>query len=182
MRGKIISPLIRLRELIAMVHRSFSGLGQSVPVPAAVPLEPAVPIRRSGQHDYVACLECGFLGQTLRRHLCVAAWSLNQRRIAGVWNLAASSSADGTDPPRAAFDDVGPAGPPRSGVAVSRWMPPHPPAPEVIAPPRAAAGPQTAIGRRRVARVSTARTERGQARLTRSAPGASQNSSSLRLI
>ena len=63
--------------LIAMVHRSFSGLGKSAPVPAAVPLAPAVPIRRSVQHDHVVCLECGFRGQTLRRHLPVAAWGSN---------------------------------------------------------------------------------------------------------
>jgi hypothetical protein len=30
---------------------------------------PAVPIRRSVQHDHVVCLECGFLSQMLRRHI-----------------------------------------------------------------------------------------------------------------
>src|SRR5271168_638861 len=56
--------------LIATVHRTLSGLGESAPVPVA--LEPAVPIRRSVQHDHVVCLECGFRGKILRRHLRLA--------------------------------------------------------------------------------------------------------------
>jgi predicted transcriptional regulator len=55
--------------LIATVHRSLRGLGESAPAPAAVP---AVPIRRSVQHDHVVCLECGLRSQMLRRHLSVA--------------------------------------------------------------------------------------------------------------
>jgi predicted transcriptional regulator len=58
--------------LIATVHRSLSGLVQSAPAPAPVPLVPAVPIRRSVQHDHVVCLECGFLSQMLRRHIRTA--------------------------------------------------------------------------------------------------------------
>ena len=58
--------------LIATVHRSLSGLVQSAPVSAPAPLVPAVPIRRSVQRDYVICLECGYRGQVLRRHLNVA--------------------------------------------------------------------------------------------------------------
>jgi predicted transcriptional regulator len=58
--------------LIATVHRSLSGLGQSTPASAPVPLLPAVPIRRSVQRDHVVCLECGYRGQVLRRHLSVA--------------------------------------------------------------------------------------------------------------
>src|ERR1700730_18469670 len=58
--------------LIATVHRSLSGLVQSEPASAPAPLAPAVPIRRSVQHDRVICLECGYRGQMLRRHLSVA--------------------------------------------------------------------------------------------------------------
>src|SRR5277367_3759398 len=58
--------------LIATVHRSLSGLGESAPAPVPVLLEPAVPIRRSVQPDQVICLECGFRGQMLRRHLRLA--------------------------------------------------------------------------------------------------------------
>jgi len=58
--------------LIATVHRSLSGLGQSASGSAPALLVPAVPIRRSVQHDHVVCLDCGFLSQMLRRHIRVA--------------------------------------------------------------------------------------------------------------
>ena len=57
----------QVAHLIATVHRSLSSLGESAPAPVA--LVPAVPIRRSVQRDHVVCLECGFSGQMLRRHL-----------------------------------------------------------------------------------------------------------------
>jgi predicted transcriptional regulator len=59
----------QLAGLIAEVHRSLSGLGQSAPASAPVP---AVPIRRSVQRDHVVCLECGYHAQMLRRHLRIA--------------------------------------------------------------------------------------------------------------
>src|SRR5271170_7257995 len=55
--------------LIVTVHRTLSGLGTNAPVPATEALTPAVPIRRSVQPDHVVCLECGFRGKILRRHL-----------------------------------------------------------------------------------------------------------------
>src|SRR6202158_1612096 len=60
----------QLAGLIAEVHRSLSGLGQRASAPA--PPAPAVPIRRSVQHEHVVCLECGYRGRVLRRHLRVA--------------------------------------------------------------------------------------------------------------
>ena len=44
-----------------------SYVGQSPEAPAA--LVPAVPIRRSVQRDMVICLDCGWKGKMLRRHL-----------------------------------------------------------------------------------------------------------------
>jgi MucR family transcriptional regulator, transcriptional regulator of exopolysaccharide biosynthesis len=57
--------------LITMVHQTLSGLGVIEPALASAPSKPAVPIRRSVQPDHVVCLECGFRGKTLRRHLRV---------------------------------------------------------------------------------------------------------------
>jgi predicted transcriptional regulator len=62
----------QLGALIAMVHRTLSGLGENAPGALPDPLTPAVPIRRSVQPDHVVCLECGFRAVTLRRHLRVA--------------------------------------------------------------------------------------------------------------
>jgi predicted transcriptional regulator len=57
----------QLPELIASIHRALGQLGQP-PAPQEV-RTPAVPVRRSVHRDYVVCLECGYRGKTLRRHL-----------------------------------------------------------------------------------------------------------------
>ena len=57
----------QLPALIVSVQQALRDLGK--PVAPPVPRTPAVPIRRSVQHDRVICLECGFTGKTLRRHL-----------------------------------------------------------------------------------------------------------------
>jgi predicted transcriptional regulator len=59
----------QLPDLIASVHRTLGQLGQQVQ-PAEV-LTRAVSIRQSVRHDYVVCLDCGYRGKTLRRHLGV---------------------------------------------------------------------------------------------------------------
>ncbi len=59
----------QLAGLIAEVHRSLSGLGREVLLEE--PLVPAVSVRQSVRRDYVVCLERGFHGQTIRRHLSV---------------------------------------------------------------------------------------------------------------
>ena len=56
-----------LQTMIASVHQSLLSLGKA-PTPTE-PLKPAVSIRRSVHPEYVVCLECGFRGRTLRRHL-----------------------------------------------------------------------------------------------------------------
>src|ERR1700730_3658309 len=60
----------QLAGLIVEVHRALAGLGRATP--AQEPPEPAVPIRRSVQQDYVVCLECRYRAQMLRRHLRIA--------------------------------------------------------------------------------------------------------------
>jgi predicted transcriptional regulator len=57
----------QLSALIVSVQQTLSDLGK--PVAPPVPRTPAVPVRRSVRHDHVICLECGFRGKTLRRHL-----------------------------------------------------------------------------------------------------------------
>jgi predicted transcriptional regulator len=57
----------QLSALIVSVQQAISQLGKPVE-PEAV-RTPAVSVRRSVQRNYVVCLECGFKGKTLRRHL-----------------------------------------------------------------------------------------------------------------
>ena len=57
----------QLSALIISVQQAIRQLGKPVQ-PEAV-RTPAVPVRRSVQRNYVVCLECGFRGKTLRRHL-----------------------------------------------------------------------------------------------------------------
>ena len=57
----------QLSALIISVQQAIRQLGKpGQPEPARTP---AVPVRRSVQRDHVVCLECGFKGKTLRRHL-----------------------------------------------------------------------------------------------------------------
>lgn len=74
----------QLATLISTVHRALAGLGKPA---AEVSGErtPAVPIRRSVHRDYVVCLECGWRGQMLRRHLAGHGLSVEQYRAR--WSL-----------------------------------------------------------------------------------------------
>jgi len=72
---KIVSSYVRhhtvgtdqVSNLIASVHQALAQLGQ--PVQTQEVLTPAVSVRRSVHHDYVVCLDCGYRGKTLRRHI-----------------------------------------------------------------------------------------------------------------
>jgi len=57
----------QLVDLITSVHRAIGQVGQ--PPQAEEVLTPAVSVRRSVHHDYVVCLDCGYRGKTLRRHI-----------------------------------------------------------------------------------------------------------------
>jgi len=56
--------------VITQVYQSLAALGQ--PQAEEAPLQPAVPIRRSINPEYITCLECGVKGTMLRRHLAAA--------------------------------------------------------------------------------------------------------------
>jgi predicted transcriptional regulator len=73
--AKIVGSYIRhhtvgrseLPDLITSVHRALTEVGR--PNPPEVPLTPAVSVRQSVRQDYVVCLDCGYRGKTLRRHI-----------------------------------------------------------------------------------------------------------------
>ena len=90
---KIVAAYVRRNQigadqigtLISTVHQALVGAGK----PAAKPeeLTPAVPIRRSVQHDRVICLECGWGGKMLRRHISGHGMSTDEYRRR--WSLSA---------------------------------------------------------------------------------------------
>jgi predicted transcriptional regulator len=57
----------QLSDLITTVHRALGQLGQ--PNQPEEVLVPAVSVRQSIHRDYVVCLDCGYRGKTLRRHI-----------------------------------------------------------------------------------------------------------------
>ncbi len=76
----------QIPELISSVHRTFDNLVKPSETPG--PLTPAVPVRRSVQRDAVVCLECGWKGKMLRRHLSTR-HGLNGEQYLKRWNLPA---------------------------------------------------------------------------------------------
>jgi predicted transcriptional regulator len=76
----------QLPVVISTVHQPLVGVGK----PAAETegeRTPAVPIRRSVHRDYVVCLECGWRGQMLRRHLTTG-HGLTVEQYRARWNLS----------------------------------------------------------------------------------------------
>jgi len=75
----------QIPELISSVHRTLDRLGK--PAEPQGVLTPAVPVRRSVQRDAVVCLECGWKGKMLRRHLTTR-HGLSAEQYLKRWNLA----------------------------------------------------------------------------------------------
>ena len=57
----------QISDLITSVNQALGQVGQ--PVAPEEVLTPAVSVRRSVHQDYVVCLDCGYRGKTLRRHI-----------------------------------------------------------------------------------------------------------------
>jgi predicted transcriptional regulator len=76
-----------LPALIASVSASISALTN--PVPVAEVLTPAVPIKRSITPSAVVCLDCGWRGKMLRRHL-TARHKMTPEQYRGRWSLPLS--------------------------------------------------------------------------------------------
>ena len=73
-----------LPALITSVYEALRSLGKA-PEPELP--KPAVPIRQSVRRDYVVCLECGWRGLSLRRHL-VAGHGLSGNEYRDRWKLS----------------------------------------------------------------------------------------------
>ena len=74
----------QLSDLITAVHHALSHLGQ--PTQTEEVLTPAVSVRRSVHHDYVVCLDCGYRGKMLQRHISTR-HALNRDEYLKRWGL-----------------------------------------------------------------------------------------------
>ena len=74
----------QLSDLITTVHHALSHLGQ--PIQTEEVLTPAVSVRRSVHHDYVVCLNCGYRGKMLQRHISTR-HALNKNEYLKRWGL-----------------------------------------------------------------------------------------------
>jgi predicted transcriptional regulator len=91
---KVVSAYLRrnqvaadqLASLISTVHQTLANLGKPASE-AIVERTPAVSIRRSVHRDYVVCIECGWRGKMVRRHL-TAAHGLTVDAYRARWNLS----------------------------------------------------------------------------------------------
>jgi predicted transcriptional regulator len=77
-------PTDQLPNLISTVHKTLHRLGSSEEEPKE--RVPAVPIKRSVARDQVICLECGWVGKMLRRHLGSHALTRDEYRAR--WRLS----------------------------------------------------------------------------------------------
>jgi predicted transcriptional regulator len=64
---KNVVPTDQIAGLINSVHLTLAGLGKDVV--KELLLVPAVSVRRSVHAEYIICLECGYNGKMLKRHL-----------------------------------------------------------------------------------------------------------------
>jgi len=76
----------QLPIVISTVHQALAGLGKSK-AETEMERRPAVPIGRSVHRDYVVCLDCGWRGQMLKRHLATS-HGLNVEQYRARWNLS----------------------------------------------------------------------------------------------
>src|SRR5260370_34641900 len=74
----------QLSTLIATIYQALGRLAKPLAEPAGE-RAPAVPVRRSVTRDFVTCLECGWRGQMLRRHLAGHRLGVSEYRAR--WNL-----------------------------------------------------------------------------------------------
>ena len=75
----------QLPTLIASVNQALSGLGEAAAPTPSVPT-PAIPIRRSVGANAITCLDCGYQGKMLKRHLS-AAHGMTPEQYRARWGL-----------------------------------------------------------------------------------------------
>lgn len=77
-----------LPGLLRSVHEAVTALDAPAPQPKTLP-EPAVSIRASIKQDHVTCLDCGYTGKMLKRHIRVK-HGMDESQYRQRWNLPES--------------------------------------------------------------------------------------------
>jgi predicted transcriptional regulator len=75
----------QLPSLISTVHQALGQLGEPTTESVAA-RTPAVSARQSVHRDYVVCMDCGWKGRMLKRHL-MAAHGLSVEQYRARWSL-----------------------------------------------------------------------------------------------
>ncbi|GAB4192746.1 MAG: MucR family transcriptional regulator [Thalassobaculales bacterium] len=81
--------LAELPQIIRQVHDALSGLGGGEPAPTVERPQPAVPIKKSLNDDYIVCLEDGKKLKMLKRHLKTA-YNMTPEQYRERWGLPAN--------------------------------------------------------------------------------------------
>lgn len=81
-------PVAELAVLIASTHAALRGLGKAPETPAAPPLVPAVPIKKSVTPEAIICLEDGKSFKSLKRHLS-SKYDMTPDEYRAKWGLPA---------------------------------------------------------------------------------------------
>ena len=79
-------PATELPMLIQSVHRALSGVSVSVEPVEAAPREPAVPLKKSVNPDFIVCLEDGRKFKSLKRHLRTK-YNMSPEEYRSKWGL-----------------------------------------------------------------------------------------------
>ena len=80
-------PATELPALIQSVHRALSGVSTAPEVVESAPREPAVPVKKSVNPDFIVCLEDGRKFKSLKRHLRTK-YNMSPEEYRSKWGLA----------------------------------------------------------------------------------------------
>jgi predicted transcriptional regulator len=79
-------PSAELPILIQSVHRALSGVSGGTEVQEQAPREPAVPVKKSVNPDFIVCLEDGRKFKSLKRHLRTK-YNMSPEEYRSKWGL-----------------------------------------------------------------------------------------------
>ena len=79
-------PSAELPSLIQSVHRALSGVTGAPEAQEQTPREPAVPIKKSVNPDFIVCLEDGRKFKSLKRHLRTK-YNMSPEEYRSKWGL-----------------------------------------------------------------------------------------------